>query len=189
MLTRTTIAKLACLPVVLGSLTMLTSTGCSTAPKSENKATVVSESRATTSWFKTNVAGLDRQLDGAAGYVSFPAVGQYGILIGGGKFGRGVVYDANGTQVGWAYINTASAGLQVGVQGYKMLMVFEDAATMGRFKENKLTGNVGATAVAADAGRAGQASFTDGVAIYQGAQTGLMAGASIGLDLVRYEAR
>ena len=41
---------------------------------------------------------------------------------------------------------------------------------------------------AADAGKAGAASFTNGVAVYQGAQTGLMAGASVGLDYMRYEA-
>ena len=33
------------------------------------------------------------QLANSGGYVSFPGVGQYGVLIGGGKFGRGVVYD------------------------------------------------------------------------------------------------
>ena len=60
-------------------------------------------------WFKNNVSGLDAQLDDAAGYVSYPGIGQYGILIGGGKFGRGVVFDSTQRQVGWAYLNTVSA--------------------------------------------------------------------------------
>ena len=102
--------------------------------------------------------------------------------------GRGVVYDSNNRQVGWAYINMVSAGLQVGVQGYKMLVVFEDPATMRRFQQNKLTGNVGVTIVAVKAGGAGAASFTDGVAIYEGDQAGLMAGVSVGLDYMRFEA-
>jgi len=59
---------------------------------------------------------------------------------------------------------------------------------MQRFQQKKLTGNVGATIVAAEAGAAGMASFTDGVAVYQGGQTGLMAGASVGLDYMRFEA-
>ena len=97
-------------------------------------------------------------------------------------------YDNGNNQIGWAYLNTLSAGLQAGAQGFKMLVVFQDAGTLNRFQQNKLTGNVGATIVAADSGNAGSASFTDGVAVYQGAQTGLMAGASVGLDYMRYEA-
>ncbi len=164
------------------------SPGCSTAPKQRDQATVVADSRSATQWFKNNVRGLGAQLDNSAGYTCYPGIGQYGILIGGGKFGRGVVYDSNHRQVGWAYINTASAGLQLGVQGYKMLVVFEDAATMRRFQQNKLTGNVGATIVAVEAGAAGTASFTEGVAVYQGGQAGLMAGVSVGLDYMRFEA-
>ena len=166
----------------------LLAAGCSTAPKQRDQATVVADSRSTTRWFTNNVRGLGAQLDNSAGYASYPGIGQYGLLITGGKFGRGVVYDSNHRQVGWAYINMVSAGLQVGAQGYKMLVVFQDAATMRRFQEDKLTGNVGVTIVAVRAGGAGTASFTDGVAIYQGDQVGLMAGVSVGLDYMRYEA-
>ena len=164
------------------------STGCSTVPDRKDRAKVVADSRSATRWFTNNVTGLSAQLDNSAGYVSYPGIGRYGILITGGQFGRGVVYDSNRRQVGWAYINTVSAGLQVGVQGYKMLVVFEDPATMRRFRENHLTGNVNATIVVIGAGESGAASFTNGVAIYQGDQAGLMAGVSVGLDYMRYEA-
>jgi len=160
---------------------------CSTAPRSGDQASVSSNARSNTTWFKSNVSGLDSQLSNSAGYTSFPSVGQYGLGIGGGKFGRGAVFNASGTQIGWAYINTGSAGLQIGVQGFKMLVVYEDAATMRQFQQNQLTGNVGAVAVIAEEGSSGAASFTDGVAVYQGGNTGLMAGASIGLDYMRYE--
>lgn len=162
--------------------------GCSTAPKAEDQATVRAESRNTIRWFETRVPELDRQLSASAGYISYPAIGQYGIIISGGKFGRGVVYDNRHRQIGWAYINTLSAGLQAGAQGYKMLVVFENDTTLDQFKEDKLTGNVGATAVAGDASKEGTASFTNGVAVYQGDATGLMAGASVGLDWMRFEA-
>ena len=180
------IARLSILLAVIAA--SLLATGCSTAPTQRNQATVVADSRSATQWFRNNVRGLSAQLDNSAGYISYPGVGRYGLLIGGGKFGRGVVYDSNHRQVGWAYINMVSAGLQVGVQGYKMLVVFEDAATMRRFQQNKLTGNVGVTIVAARAGGAGTASFTDGVAIYEGDQVGLMAGVSVGLEYMRFEA-
>ena len=55
-------------------------------------------------------------------------------------------------------------------------------------EQNKLTGNVGATIVAADAGGAAKTSFTNGVAVYVGGQTGLMAGMSVGMDIMRFEA-
>ena len=164
------------------------SPGCSTAPKQRDQAKVVADSRSATRWFRNNVRGLSAQLDNSAGYVSYPGIGRYGLLITGGKMGRGVVYDSNHRQVGWAYINVVSAGLQVGVQGYKMLVIFEDPATMRRFQQNKLTGNVGVTIVALTAGGAGAASFTDGVVIYEGDQAGLMAGVSVGLDYMRYQA-
>ena len=164
------------------------SPGCSTAPKQRDQSKVVADSRSATRWFRNNVRGLSAQLDNSAGYVSYPGIGRYGLLITGGKMGRGVVYDSNHRQVGWAYINVVSAGLQVGVQGYKMLVIFEDPATMRRFQQNKLTGNVGVTIVALTAGGAGAASFTDGVVIYEGDQAGLMAGVSVGLDYMRYQA-
>lgn len=164
------------------------SPGCSTAPKPKDRAKVVADSRSATQWFRYNVRGLSAQLDNSAGYISYPGIGRYGLLITGGKMGRGVVFESNNRQVGWAYINMVSAGLQVGVQGYKMLVVFRDDATMQRFLENHLTGNVNATIVALDGGGGVAASFTNGVAIYEGDAVGLMAGTSIGLDYMRYEA-
>ncbi len=162
--------------------------GCSTKPAAKDKAQVIADSGHATEWFIEHVSGLESQLDRSAGYITYPGIGQYGIIITGGKFGRGVVYDNSGRQIGWAYLNAASAGLQIGAQGFKMMVVFQNDTTMKEFQNNKLTGSVGATAVAADAGSAGSASFTNGVAVYQGAQTGLMAGASVGLDYMRYEA-
>ena len=188
-MTRSMASRLAWVPtLLLVGITMAIAGGCSTAPKQMDEATVAADGRTTVSWFRSNVTGLGAQIDSSAGYVSFPGIGQYGLLIGGGKFGRGVVYDGSDRQVGWAYINTVSAGLQLGVQGFKMLLVFEDEATMKRFREDKLTGNVSATIVAVEAGGSGTASFTDGVAVYQGGNTGLLAGASVGLDYIRYEA-
>lgn len=171
---------------VLASLLVM-APGCATTPDVKDQASVIADSETAMEWFSSKVSGLDSQLAQSAGYIIYPGIGQYGIIITGGKFGRGVVYDNANNQIGWAYLNAASAGLQVGAQGFKMLVVFQNSATMERFKEDKLTGDVGATIVAADAGTAGTASFTDGVAVYQGAQTGLMAGASVGLDYMRYE--
>ncbi len=166
---------------------VLASVGCSTSPPASDVQALTYRAGYTQRWFEDRVIGLDRQLERSAGYISFPSIGQFGVIIAGGKFGRGLVYDPAGEQIGWAYINTASAGLQLGAQDFKMLVVFEDPATLRRFQQDKLTGNVSAVAVVGEAGSSGAASFTDGVAIYQGDSAGLMAGVSIGLDLMRYE--
>lgn len=131
--------------------------------------------------------GLRKQINESAGYVIYPAVGQWGIIFGGGQYGRGMVNKPNGTQIGWGALNTASFGLQAGVRGFKMLVVFEDQATLDRFRENRLTGSVSGVLVAAESGQSATAKFENGVAVYQGASTGLMAGVNIGLDYMRFK--
>ena len=42
-------------------------------------------------------------------------------------------------------------------------------------------------AVAGEAGASASQSFENGLAVYQGANTGLMAGVNVGLDRLRYE--
>jgi len=111
---------------------------------------------------------------------------QYGIIYTGGRFGRGVVSRPDGGQIGWAMINTGSLGLQAGVQGFKMLVVFQDEATLKQFMANKLTGSVTGVGVIGDQGGSGTVNFENGVAIYQGANKGLMAGVNVGLDYMRY---
>ncbi len=165
----------------------LLATGCSTAHEAKDQAAFRSDARAATQWFESNVSALDRQLKDSAGYIIYPSIAQWGLLIGGGQYGRGAVNHPDDSQIGWASINNASIGLQAGVRGFKMLVVFEDEATLNRFKQNKLTGSVAAVMLVAEAGGGAKASFTDGVAVYQGASTGLLAGVNIGLDYMRYE--
>jgi lipid-binding SYLF domain-containing protein len=163
--------------------------GCATAPDEVDRDTFLVRAKSTTQWFKDNVAGLEGQIAGSAGYIIFPDVAQWGILIGGGSWGRGAVFRASGEQIGWSAINRGSVGLQAGVQGFRMLIVLQNESVLSEFKANKWTGSVNATAVAAEAGTAGKASFTNGVAVYQGAQTGLMAGVNVGLERIRFESR
>ena len=161
--------------------------GCSTAPKAKDQAAFTSDAKAATQWFESNVSGLRQQINDSAGYVVYPSVAQWGLLIGGGQYGRGAVNHHDDSQIGWASINNASIGLQAGVRGFKMLVVFQDEATLNLFKQNKLTGSVSGVVLAGESGMSSKASFTNGVAVYQGASTGLLAGINIGLDYMRYE--
>lgn len=161
--------------------------GCSTAPKVEDRAAFIDRGESTTRWFERNVYGLRGQINGSAGYIVFPELVQWGTGIGGGTFGRGAVYTPDGRQLGWVKINIAAIGLQAGVQGFRMFMVLEDQRTLALFKANLLTGSIAGVAVVGEAGGSGLASFTNGVAVYQGANVGLMAGVNIGLNLLKYE--
>jgi len=178
---------------LVGALTLLSITagpglltGCSTVPRAGDRASFVAEADAATGWFEDNVYGLKNQVERSAGYLVFPGVGQVGVIFAGGQFGRAALYAPDGEQIGWGSIHTGSLGLQAGVQGFKMMVVFEDEQTLERFKDDELSGNASAVAVLGDAGASGAAPFENGVAIYQGANKGLMAGVNVGLDYLRY---
>ncbi len=174
-----------CASMLVASLAALP--GCATVPREENQVDFMNRARSTTEWFETSVTGLSAQIEGSAGYVVFPDVSRWGILITGGTFGRGAVCRPDGTQIGWGAINTGSVGLQAGVTGFRLLMVLRDEATMERFKTNRLTGTAAGVAVAGTAGGSAATNFQNGVAMYQGADRGLMAGVNIGLNLVRFQ--
>lgn len=160
--------------------------GCKTAPSDEaDRQSVVQRSESTVDWFTSRVTGLRRQIDDAAAYIVFPDVGEAGFIIG-GTSGFGAVFDSNGQQIGWARLNAGSIGLQAGARGFRMLMVLEDQETLERFRNNRWSGNAGAVAVAGDSGGSA-AAFSNGVAVYQGASSGLMAALNLGLGNIRYQ--
>ena len=178
----------ACSRILLAVIAAsLLATGCSTAPKMKDQAKFVSDATAATRWFEAQVPGLRQQIDNSAAYIIYPSVGQWGMLISGGKYGRGMLNRPNDRQIGWAAINTGSIGLQVGVQGFKVLVVFQDEATLNRFKQDRLSGSISGVVVVGRSGGSATAPFENGVTIYQGASTGLMAGVDIGLDYMRYQ--
>lgn len=178
----------AALALVLGAgVVAVPMSGCSTAPKVDDQGDVLARARTAKTWFQAHVNGLSAQVDRSAGYIVFPDVAQWGIVFGGGSFGRGVLFDAKGTQLGWAAINNASVGLQAGVQGFRMLMVIETAKELENFKQGKWNGSASGVAVFDDQAAGNAAPFQSGLAIYQGANRGLMAGVNVGLNNIRFE--
>ncbi len=74
--------------------------GCSTAPKAKNQASFIAKANAARGWFDSNVPGLRNQIDRSAGYIIFPDITQWGFLISGGHFGRGVLNRPDDTPYG-----------------------------------------------------------------------------------------
>lgn len=172
--------------VTLGAA-LIAAGGCKTTPSQEaDRTALVDRAGSTKDWFQANVSGLSGQLRDSGGYIVFPDVGQAGFIVG-GTSGRGVVFDARGNQVGWARLSTGSIGLQAGARGFRMLMIMENEQAMNDFRNNRWSGTAGAVAVAGDSGGSGLAQFRNGVAVYQGASSGLMAGLDVGLNNVRFE--
>lgn len=174
--------------VLLAVLPAVVLPGCKVAPKADDRAAFVQESREGLTYFESNVPGLKKQIAASAGYAVFPGAGQWGIIFTGGTFGRGAVFTADGTQVGWAAVNNFNVGLQAGGQGKKILIVFETKDVLQKFEDGLLTGSAQGTAVAGSSASNATAPFQNGMAVYIGAEKGLMAGGMIGMENFRYRA-
>ena len=169
-------------------LPLVSVVSCNVAPKADDRESFVVEAREGLKHFESNVPGLKDQIKNSAGYAVFPGAGQWGIIFTGGSFGRGAVFNARGEQLGWAAVNNFNVGLQLGGQGKKILIVFANADVLTQFQKGLLTGSVQGMAVAGDSAANGTAPFQNGLALYVGAEKGLMAGGMIGMENFRYRA-
>jgi lipid-binding SYLF domain-containing protein len=159
--------------------------GCSTAPPTPEAKEALSRSAASErqEWNRLdpNFETFVRQ---SHGFALFPQVTKGGAGIG-GAYGRGVVYEG-GQHVGYADITQGSVGLQLGGQTYSELIVFENKASLDKFKQNQLDFGATASAIIAKTGAATNARFVDGIAVFVRPIVGAMAEASLGGQRTRY---
>ncbi|QOV91281.1 lipid-binding SYLF domain-containing protein [Humisphaera borealis] len=161
--------------------------GCTTAPETQTaKETLSDRAEVSLKAMERNNPEIRRVISRGFGYAIFPEVGKGGALVG-GAFGRGEVYQ-EGKFVGYAKIEQATVGAQVGGQSYDMLMVFENAETMMKFKNNEWTGSANASAVILKEGAGASTDFKNGVAVYVRPTGGAMAEASLGGQKFSFEA-
>src|SRR4051812_40727879 len=160
--------------------------GCKSEPRTpESHAQMTTDADAALKDMKVADPSLEGFLAHSSGFVIFPSVGKGG-LIAGGAYGRGRVYE-QGVVVGDAELTQATIGLQAGGQTYSELIVFEDPATMQRFKQGKFAFSANASAVAIKEGVASTAGYTEGVAVFTRPLGGLMFEASVGGQKFKYE--
>ena len=176
------------LMVAATGLSAVVVSGCATVPPAGGRGAVLRDAAATTSAFRDMSPEIAATMDAGAGYVVFPSVDQWGTGVSGGTWGRGVYRDSDGRFAGWVALNKASWGLQAGLRDYQLLMVFETEAAARRFREGAVSGSVGAVGVAGDAGDGVEHGWGDdgGVTVYQVSSAGLMAGVSVGVDVIRF---
>lgn len=136
--------------------------------------------------------------DNSYGYAVFPTVGRAGVGIGGAR-GSGRVF-VGGKHVGDTTMTQLTVGLQLGAQGYSMIVFFEDERAFDEFTSGSFEFSAQAKAVAITAGASATAStagssagasggrsdattvggYNRGLAIFTVARGGLMYEASIG---------
>jgi lipid-binding SYLF domain-containing protein len=153
--------------------------GCATAPKTDkDKEVLHSEVEGTLNTLKAADPSFEEFLRNAYAYVVFPNVGKGGLGVG-AAFGRGEVYEG-GRMIGYASLEQATIGLQIGGQNFAEVIAFEGKEGLDRFMSNRLEMSAQATAVGLRSGIARTARYTDGVAVFVHIKGGLMAEASVG---------
>jgi len=122
--------------------------------------------------------GLSDLLNSSAGYAVFPRVGEASVLIAGGAYGNGVLFQ-NGQVVGYVDLKQASFGPQIGAKGYSELILLRSPYDVDRLKAGKfaLGGDVSAVVLTAGANASGTLDPNTTVVIES--QGGLQAGISV----------
>jgi lipid-binding SYLF domain-containing protein len=100
------------------------------------------------------------------------------VLVSGGT-GVGVaVNDQTGSRT-YMRMGTGGIGLGLGGQSYQMVFMFEDLETFDRFVNKGWQADASANAVAGTSGKNYAATFTNGLAVFQLTNKGLLAQADI----------
>lgn len=173
----------ACAFVALAGLLV---SGCATAPKSaEGKAELTSKVQAAVDRATKSDPGLTKFFNESAGYAVFPTVGKGAVGVG-GAYGKGELYKA-GQLDGFCTLTQASIGLALGGQAYTELIFFETPAALDRFKSGNFAFAAQVSAVALKSGASANAKYSNGVAVFTMAETGLMYEASVGGQKFNYQ--
>lgn len=135
--------------------------------------------------FRNSDPSMKTFFEKAYGYAIFPTVGKGGLGIG-GAYGKGKVY-SKGVLNGTSSLMQFTFGLQLGGQAYREIIFFEDKTAFDLFKYGNFEFGAQVSAVAATAGVSANTDYSDGVAIFTIAKSGLMFEASVGGQKFSFE--
>jgi lipid-binding SYLF domain-containing protein len=170
---------------ILAGLPLVTLVGCRTAPQTRaDRIDLRAMSQDTLNRAYAQDPSLRGFLDRSAGYAVFPDAGKAGLLVG-GAYGKGVLYE-RGQVTGYCDLTQASVGAQAGAQKFAQIVAFENQDMLTRFKTGDFTLNATASAVALKSGVSENARYSDHVAIFTLAESGMMAEASVGGQRFRF---
>ena len=135
--------------------------------------------------FRSGDPSMKAFFEKAYGFAIFPTVAKGGLGIG-GAYGEGKVY-SRGILQGTSSLMQFTLGLQLGGQAYREIIFFEDKTAFDLFKYGNFEFGAQASAVAATAGVSADTDYSDGVAIFTLAKSGLMFEASVGGQKFSFE--
>lgn len=166
---------------------LLLAAGCATTPKTpEKRQQLQNEAQNTLNVMKSRDARITPLLNSSYAYVIFPKIGKGGVLVG-GAYGRGVVYQ-NGQLIGYAELNQASIGAQLGGQTFSQLILFRDQPALETFKRGGFSSSAAASVVALTTGLASKVDFgRQGTAIIVMPRGGLMGELSLAGQTINYQ--
>lgn len=172
---------------LIASLSLIVAGCARTAPQTPaTKAALESDAESALAVMKEQAPQLSQRLQEAHAYVVFPRVGKGGALVG-GAFGRGIVYE-RGQPVGFAELQQASIGAQLGAQTFAEVILFRDRNALERFKEGGFQVTGTASAVFLRQGAANSIGFgRDGTAIVIMPRGGAMVDLSVAGQEIDYQ--
>jgi len=135
--------------------------------------------------FKSSDPSMKIFFEKAYGFAVFPSVAKGGAGIG-GAYGEGKVY-SKGVLNGTSSLMQFTLGLQLGGQVFREIIFFEDKTALDLFKYGNFEFGAQASAVAATSGVSANTDYSNGVAIFTIAKSGLMFEASVGGQKFSFE--
>ncbi len=143
-----------------------------------DSSNMVANAQRTLALYQKADPGIQKFIDGSAGYAVFPGVAKGAVGIG-GAHGTGVLFQHQ-APIGKVTLSQVSVGAQLGGQEYSEVIFFETPAALSDFKHEKTSLSAQVSAVALKSGASANAKYRDGVAIFTATKGGLMAEASVG---------
>jgi lipid-binding SYLF domain-containing protein len=135
--------------------------------------------------FRNSDPSMKDFFEKAYGFAIFPTVGKGGVGIG-GAYGEGKVYSKD-VLIGTSSLMQFTFGFQLGGQVYREIIFFENKTAFDLFKYGNFEFGAQVSAVAATAGVSADTDYSDGVAIFTLAKSGLMFEASVGGQKFSFE--
>ncbi|HEU4616974.1 MAG TPA: YSC84-related protein [Gammaproteobacteria bacterium] len=116
-------------------------------------------------------------LDDAYGYAVFDTT--KGGLIVTGAGGTGVAMKKGGGRETFMHVGGAGVGLGAGLENYKLVLLFQDKQVFDQFVNGEWNASASAQAAAGREGKAAEANWENGVAIFRMTDAGLIAQADV----------
>ncbi|UOB18569.1 lipid-binding SYLF domain-containing protein [Abyssalbus ytuae] len=169
----------------IGFLLIITLFAINVNAQTKKEQKIIDDAREAKSMLLKEESNIGDFFASSAGYVIFPNVGKGAFIIGAAS-GNGVVYQ-KGRVIGMADLKKINVGFQAGGQAIIEAIFFETEKELNDFKEGNFEFSGEASAVILKSGKAVNAQYKDGVAVFALPKAGLMAEAAVGGQKFSYD--